>query len=405
MAGLLDFLAGSSDPSTADPTTGLVEAQRRQLAYGILGQAGAALLQAGAPQMPGSGDMGRALGQLGNIPGNVANQQSQMVNQNLASQRGRALQDKIAQEKAAQAYIQSPEYQQQLEAMPPVLKAQALVNIKAGDYSAATKIVSDYVALKIQSAREEAKTKLEANKAVVTHDAAGNPIAYYPMSGKVVPIGGVQDPYAAYGLTPPGGTPVSGGGVPQTLPDGTPISDNPYPNASINPTLPYNQAFGVGGAAQYAHGRIQGTTGIGKISNDLNMQNAAVAQFDKMRTELVNEARSEAPGSSRIKAIYSAINDTLPVAGSAFHDAPYALKQLVAAKDSLVKELQNTTALFQASNTKPGEKQKLAQDIQSLRKNLDNVNIVVDKLTQNQGGTKPNKGTKLRFNPETGKIE
>ena len=55
MAGLLDTLAGSSDPSTADPTTGLVDSQRKQLAYGILGQTGAALLAAGAPTMPGSG--------------------------------------------------------------------------------------------------------------------------------------------------------------------------------------------------------------------------------------------------------------------------------------------------------------------------------------------------------------
>jgi hypothetical protein len=200
------------------------------------------------------------------------------------------------------------------------------------------------------------------------------------------------------------------------LPDGTPISAapqgqpaaNPYPNASINPALPYDKAFGVGGATRYAQGRIQGTTGLGTISPELNMQNAAVAQFDKMRTELVNEARAEAPGSSRIKAVYSAINDTLPVAGSAFHDSPYALKQLVAAKDSIAKELQTTTQLFQASNTKPAERAKLAQDIQSLRKNLDNVNIVVDKLSGSQGGTKAaprSGGARLRFNPETGKIE
>lgn len=416
MAGLLDFLAGSSDPSTADPTTGLVEAQRRQLAYGILGQAGAALLQAGAPQMPGSGDMGRALGQLGQIPGNVAAQQSQMVNQNATAQRGKILQEKLAQEKAAEAYLRTPEYQQGLAEMPNVLKQQAMVNIKAGNYTAATAIVGDFVKMKLQAQREAAA--LEAAPPTVTHDANGQPIAYDRKTRTWQPITSGYDPYAAYGLTPQGGGAPAGGQAGATLPDGTPISDqgapqgNPYPNASINPHMPYDKAFGIGGATSYAQGRIQGTTGLGTISPELNMQNAAVAQFDKMRTELVNEARSEAPGSSRIKAVYSAINDTLPVAGSAFHDAPYALKQLTAAKDSIAKELQNTTSLFQAPGTKPAERQKLALDIMSLRKNLDNVNIVVDKLSGSQGGTRQqapaqNSGGKatLRFNPATGKIE
>ena len=153
-------------------------------------------------------------------------------------------------------------------------------------------------------------------------------------------------------------------------------------------------------------GRLRGTLG-GNLSPETNLQNAAVANYDKMRVELLNEARAESPGSSRIKSAYNAINETLPVAGSAFHDAPYALKQLSAAKSSIQTELDNATKMFQAPGTKPAERQKLALDIMSLRKNYDNLGIVVDGLSQSQGGSgsKPKGPRRSVYNPATGKIE
>lgn len=420
MAGLLDTLAGSSDPSTADPTTGLVDAQRKQLAYGILGQAGAALLAAGAPTMPGSGQQAAAFAQLGQIPGNVAQQQSQMVQQNAMAQQVKLRQAKVEQDKAAQAYVSSPEFQNTLSQMPEVLRGQAMVNIKAGDYGAATKVVGDFVRMQMQLTHENAV--LNAAPPTVTHDADGNPIVYDRKTRTWNPLGPTTDRQTAYGLSggsasgsAPATMPTYGQPNAPSLPDGTPISDssappqqaaNSYPNASINPGLPYDQAFGFRGGADYALGRLQGVTGFGKISPELNLQNAAVAQYDKMRTELLNEARSESPGSSRIKSAYNAINETLPVAGSVFHDAPYALKQLSAAKDSIKTELDNTTRMFQAPATKPAERQKLALDISSLRKNYDNLSIVVDGLAQKQGGSKPQSTpTRLKFNPASGKIE
>ena len=133
MSGLLDFLAGSSDPSTADPTTGLVDSQRKQLAYGILGQTGAALLAAGAPTMPGSGQQQAAFAQLGQIPNNVARQQSEMQQGNYINQRGQVEQQKVQQEKALQTYAQSPEFQKEIEALPPTMRAVAQAQIKGGD--------------------------------------------------------------------------------------------------------------------------------------------------------------------------------------------------------------------------------------------------------------------------------
>ena len=271
MTGLLDTLAGSSDPSTADPTTGLVDSQRKQLAYGILGQTGAALLAAGSPMMPGQ--QGQYLAQLGNIPNNVASQQSQMVQQNAMAQQVKLRQAKVEQDKSAQAYVSSPEFQQSLSQMPDVLKAQAIVNIKAGNYDAATKVVSDFTRMQIQAHHEQ---QLEALKPpTVTHDANGDPIAFDPRTRTWNPIAAPTDQNVRYGLSPPSGggqasgssTAINASTGQPTLPDGTEVTDGApsgspapasYPNASINPNLPYSKAFGLGGAMDYAHGRIQG---------------------------------------------------------------------------------------------------------------------------------------------------
>ena len=346
-----------------------------------------------------------------------------MVQQNAMAQQVKLRQAKVEQDKAAQAYVSSPEFQNTLSQMPEVLKGQAIVNIKAGDYGAATKVVGDFVRMQMQASHERAV--LEAAPPTVTHDADGNPIVYDRKTRTWNPLGPTdRNEQTAYGLS--NGGSASGGQASATtqpaspilppwpgrwnLPDNAPSSApqqpaNPYPNASINPNLPYAKAFGIPGAMDYTLGRIRGDLG-GTISPEMSLQNAAVANYDKMRTELLNEARAESPGSSRIKSAYNAINETLPVAGSAFHDAPYALKQLSAAKDSIKTELDNTTRMFQAPATKPAERQKLASDIMSLRKNYANLGIVVDGLAQNQGGSKPQTTpTRLKFNPASGKIE
>ena len=143
MTGLLDTLAGSSDPSTADPTTGLVDSQRKQLAYGILGQTGAALLAAGAPTMPGSGQQQAAFAQLGQIPNNVARQQAEMQQGNYINQRGQVEQQKVQQQKAMQAYASSPEFQKEIDALPPAMKAVATSKIKGGDIEGVLKTVKE----------------------------------------------------------------------------------------------------------------------------------------------------------------------------------------------------------------------------------------------------------------------
>ena len=142
MAGLLDTLAGSSDPSTADPTTGLVDSQRKQLAYGILGQTGAALpSRHGTPMMPGQ--QGQYLAQLGQIPGNVASQQAQMIQGNAMQQRNVALQRENKQKEELDAYIKTPEFQDQFKALPPGQKAIVGAAAKTGDVNAMLKALQE----------------------------------------------------------------------------------------------------------------------------------------------------------------------------------------------------------------------------------------------------------------------
>jgi hypothetical protein len=426
MAGLLDALAGSDDPSTADPNTGLVEAQRRQLAFNTLGQTGALLLAAGERQMPAQ--RAQYLAQLGNVPGNIQTQASAMSQQNVEAQRGQALRTKVEQQRAAQQYVNSPEYLDQLAKLPGYLKAQVIANIKAGDYDAATRTVTNYTTLQLQAQRENTQLEMQRRREdaamalqhsredaaqrlqtqredaasrnappTVTTDADGNPWAYdrQTRQWKPVQLGGAAggDPYSRFGMPPPG--PTTGGSSPtgQILPTAPGRED-----ASADPRLPYNEAFGPHAALGYGQHAIQDFLGAG-MSPALVQQNAAIAQVEKVRTELKNEARSDSPGSTRLKAAYNDINALLPPAASFFTGPRRAHEQLIATRDSMAKELENTQKLFEGIRGKDRNKQlEYAGDIMSLRKNLANIGIIIDSMAAGRpvtqsGGAQPAQGS------------
>lgn len=141
MAGLLDALVGSSDPSTADPTTGLLDSQRKQLAYNALGQTGALLLAAGAPQMPGQN--AQYLAALGNVAGNTQQQGLQMQQGNAINQRTIAEKRKNDETAALLQYTQTPEFQKAFDGLPPAAKAVAQAQLKMGDVSGLLKTVQE----------------------------------------------------------------------------------------------------------------------------------------------------------------------------------------------------------------------------------------------------------------------
>jgi hypothetical protein len=143
--GLLDALVGSSDPSTADPSTGLVEAQRRQLAFNTLGQTGAILLAAGQNLMPEQ--RAQLLAQLGNVPGNVQAQSSAMSQQNLEAQRVLAARRQNQQQQELAAYLQTPEFQEQFKALPPAQKAVVIAAAKSGNIDAMLKAMQEAIAM------------------------------------------------------------------------------------------------------------------------------------------------------------------------------------------------------------------------------------------------------------------
>jgi len=171
MAGLLDSIMGSNDPSTADPATGLLESQRHQLAFNSLGQIGALLLAAGQPQMPGQN--AQYLAQLGNVPGNTIAQAAQMSQQGYQNQRNIAAQRQNQQQQELQAYIQTPEFQQAFEGLPPATKAVARAQLKSQDIAGLLKTV--------QEARVSTQPKFNADGSIYM-PATGDVV--YPLSGQ-----------------------------------------------------------------------------------------------------------------------------------------------------------------------------------------------------------------------------
>jgi hypothetical protein len=131
MAGLLDSILGSDDPSTADPQTGLLQSQRRQLGFNSLGNIGAILLAAGENIMPQQ--RAQLLAQLGNVPTNTMEQQNALVQQGALNQRSLALKRQNQQQQQLQTLLQSPDFQAKFSGLPPPQKALVEAQMKAGD--------------------------------------------------------------------------------------------------------------------------------------------------------------------------------------------------------------------------------------------------------------------------------
>lgn len=192
MPGLLDAITGSNDPSTADPATGLLESQRHQLAFNALGQTGALLLAAGQPMMPGQN--ANILAQIGNVPGSVQQQASQMGQMNAQNQRTIAEQRKNAQQADLAKMMQTPEFQQEFEKMPPAQKAVIKAAAVSGDTASVLKA--------LQEAQVATKPQFTADGSV-----------YNPQTGDVMnPLTGVRYNINAMQGQAAGGTPSGASG-------------------------------------------------------------------------------------------------------------------------------------------------------------------------------------------------
>jgi hypothetical protein len=153
MPGLFDTILGTDDPSTADPATGLLDSQRRQLAFSTLGNIGATLLAAGQDIMPGQ--RANILAQLGQVPGNTMQMQSQLMQQNAYAQRAAREKKQDVLDTELSQVASTPEFLSAIKEMPADMQRIIPALVKSGRARDAITMVDNW---RTNQAREAAVT-------------------------------------------------------------------------------------------------------------------------------------------------------------------------------------------------------------------------------------------------------
>jgi hypothetical protein len=187
----------------------------------------------------------------------------------------------------------------------------------------------------------------------------------------VPPAGaGVAPPDAA---RPPGVPPVAATPAPET---------NRF--ATINSNLDYNRAFGVPGAFNWAAGKVRGALG----TEDRATQEAgkAISEVNTLRNSLISATSAEVAGKN-LKSTQQRIQELLPSPAAVFTSPAEAVNKFSSVKQLIESDMNDLLFIGSArSGASESDRTKAAQAYRDLRRNRDNINVVIDSLTR---GTAP----------------
>jgi hypothetical protein len=153
--------------------------------------------------------------------------------------------------------------------------------------------------------------------------------------------------------------------------------------ASINRNLDYNRAFGVSGAYNWAAGKVRGFVG----STDKATQEAgkAISEVDTLRNSLIASTASEVAGKN-LRSTQTRIQDLLPSTASIFTSPAEAVNKLSSIKSLIESDMNDLLFIgSERSQASPADKTKAAQAYRDLRRNRDNINVVLGSLTAPSG--------------------
>lgn len=190
------------------------------------------------------------------------------------------------------------------------------------------------------------------------------------------PPAGVTTP----GMPTPPAAAVAPGAPPVVAPVEQPQTDR---FASINRNLDYNRAFGVSGAYNWAAGKVRGLVG----STDKATQEAgkAISEVDTLRNSLIASTASEVAGKN-LRSTQARIQDLLPSTASIFTSPAEAVNKLSSVKSLIESDMNDLLFIgSERSQASPADKTKAAQAYRDLRRNRDNINVVLGSLTAPSG--------------------
>lgn len=341
----------------------LPQEDRDRLMASTFGQMGALLLAAGQKQMPAQ--RAQYLAQLGNVGQNI---ESGVFRAQQARLMGAQMQEKMREMEELRTIAQAQKDNPQMLATQ---LGQDIETIKMASPRALAEAARQRV-IQTPEQRELARTNLQI---------AQNQLA----TGRLVNVGNEVyrfDPQTGglTRLTPQRELGIGDQSAPQagaTAQEGQ--KQDMYPAATINRGLDYSRAFGLKGAVNYYTGKVQGV--LGGESKETAEAGKAISEVNTLRNSLISATAAEVAGKN-LKSTQQRIADLLPEGASLFTSPQDAVNKFGSVRsliDSDMKDLE-----FIASDRSPAsasDKVKAAQAWRDLKRNRDNISVVIDNLS------------------------
>lgn len=255
-----------------------------------------------------------------------------------------------------------------------------------------------------QAAKTLEERRLEAAQAQVaerklrepTIFRVGNQAYRFDEKGETVRIGPAVD--YGFGDTETPSRPPPGVGV--APPDvARPAGAPPIPQqaaetnrfATINRGIDYNRAFGLEGLFNWGAGKLRGL--VGSEDKETQEGGKAISEVNTLRNSLISATSAEVAGRN-LKATQQRIQELLPTPAALFTSPAEAVNKLSSIKSLIESDMNDLLFIgSERSNASPSDKTKAAQAYRDLRRNRDNINVIVDSLTK---GGPPQAGTQAQ---------
>lgn len=416
LGGISDFFTGGgryADPSAINPQYGVPESDVRQAGINTLANVSSLLLAAGQP-MTGA--------QRAQLLAGVGPALGGMQTDIFKSSQARLM---TAQQRAAMQELQEVQAMEEERKRDPEglaqkigLPVERVKTLGARDLREIAKSITVR-----QAAKTPEERRLEAVNLQMAERKLREPTIFkvrdqayrFDEQGTPIPIGPAADygfgetevparPPAGVGVQPPDiARPAGAPPIPQQ-----PAETNRF--ATINRDVDYNRAFGLEGVWNWGAGKARGVVG----SEDKSTQEAgkAISEVNTLRNSLISSTSAEVAGKN-LKATQQRIQELLPSPAAVFTSPAEAVNKFSSVKSLIESDMNDLLFIgSERSNASPADKTKAAQAYRDLRRNRDNINVVIDGLTrerqpqatppaQEQGATRFREG-QTAVNRQTG---
>jgi len=414
LGGLSDFFLNQgryADPNAVNERFGVPEQDVRQAGINTLANVSSLLLAAGQP-MTGT-QRAQLLSGIGPALGGMQSDifkasQARLMN---AQQRG-ALQEQQELAAISERRQQDPDGLARDMGIDVgrvrSLPAKALADIaRSITVSQASRTPESRQLERLQLQQAERKlrepTIFRVGNQAYRFDEQGTPVLVGP--SRDYGFGEIETP-----TTPPPGAgmmPPDAARPPGAPPAAAPAQAEQNRFANINRDVDYNRAFGLSGAFNWAAGKVRGVVG----SEDASTQEAgkAISEINTLRNSLISATSAEVAGKN-LKSTQQRIQELLPTPAAVFTSPAEAVNKFSSVRQLIEADMNDLLFIgSERSGASEADKVRAAQAYRDLRRNRDNINVVIDSIAgpATPAQARPGRSQQFRegqtaINPQTG---